>query len=100
METTQHWLDLLATRDLWCAKVQDFEDVVNDPQVAHNELIQTVHHPKAGDVKVIGMPVKFSGTPGTIRLAPPLVGEHTDSVLAEAGFTNEQIAEFHAEGVV
>lgn len=99
-ETTQHWLDLLATRDLWCAKVQDFEDVVNDPQVAHNELIQTVHHPKAGDVKVIGMPVKFSGTPGTIRLAPPLVGEHTDSVLTEAGFTDEQIAEFHAEGVV
>lgn len=98
--TTQHWVDLLATRDLWCARVQDFEDVVNDPQVAHNDLIQTIQHPKAGAVKVIGMPVKFSGTPGTIRLAPPLVGEHTDGVLAEAGFTPEQIAEFHAEGVV
>lgn len=98
--TTEHWLDLLATKDLWGAKVQDFEDVVNDPQVAHNELIQTIEHPKAGSMKVIGMPVKFSETPGTIRLVPPTVGEHTDDVLAEAGFTAEQIAEFHAEGVV
>lgn len=98
--TTEHWLDLFATRDLWCAKVQDFEDVINDPQVAHNELIQTIDHPRAGTIKVIGVPIKFSGTPGSIRLAPPLVGEHTDEVLAEVGFSPEQIDTFHAEGVV
>ncbi len=98
--TSQHWLDLFGTKDLWCAKVQDYADLMNDPQVAHNELIQTIEHPKAGKIKVIGVPVKMSGTPGTIRLAPPLVGEHTDAVLAEAGYTPEQIAAFHEEGVV
>jgi crotonobetainyl-CoA:carnitine CoA-transferase CaiB-like acyl-CoA transferase len=98
--TSDHWLDLFATRDLWCAKVQDFDDLVNDPQVAHNDLIQTIDHPKAGTIKVIGVPVSFSNTPGTIRLAPPLVGQHTDEVLAEVGYTDAQIAEFHAEGIL
>jgi crotonobetainyl-CoA:carnitine CoA-transferase CaiB-like acyl-CoA transferase len=98
--TTAHWLDLFATRDLWCAKVQDFEDIVNDPQVAHNDLIQTVNHPNIGPIKVIGMPVRFSSTPGTIRLAPPVVGEHTASVLAEMGYSEDQIAALQTEGVV
>ncbi|MEL6181807.1 MAG: CoA transferase, partial [Myxococcota bacterium] len=100
LQTTEHWLDLFATKDLWCAKVQDFDDLVNDPQVAHNDLIQEIEHPKAGKIKVIGMPVQFSETPGTIRLAPPIVGEHTDEVLAEIGYSTEDIATFHAEAIV
>ncbi|MEO0565673.1 MAG: CoA transferase, partial [Chloroflexota bacterium] len=100
LQTAEHWLDLFATKDLWCAKVQDFDDLVNDPQVAHNDLIQEIEHPKAGKIKVIGMPVQFSETPGTIRLAPPIVGEHTDEVLAEIGYSTEDIATFHAEAIV
>lgn len=98
--TTDHWLELFSTKDLWCAKVQDFDDLMNDPQVAHNNLIQELDHPKAGRIKVIGMPVEFSETPGTIRLAPPTVGQHTDDILREAGFNDEQIAAFHTEGIV
>lgn len=99
-ETSDHWLDLFATRDLWCAKVQDFEDLMADPQVAHNELIQTVEHPTLGPIKVIGMPVRFSETPGTIRLSPPLVGQHTDEVLHASGYTPEQIETLRADGVI
>ena len=99
-ETSDHWLALFATRDLWCAKVQDFEDLMHDPQEAHNDLIQTVEHPELGQIKVIGMPVRFSETPGTIRLSPPLVGEHTGEVLRAAGYAPEQIETFHAEGVI
>ncbi len=98
--TTDHWLELLGTRDMWCAKVQDFDDLMVDPQVAHNELIQTVEHPIAGEVKVIGIPIKFSETPGTIRLNPPTVGQHNDEVLAELGYSDEQIATFRDEGVI
>ncbi len=98
--TTQHWLDVLGTKDLWCAKVQDFDDLMNDPQVAHNELIQEIDHPKAGRIKVVGIPVQFSGTPGTIRLAPPTVGQHTDEILAEMGYSSDDIASFHAEAIV
>jgi crotonobetainyl-CoA:carnitine CoA-transferase CaiB-like acyl-CoA transferase len=98
--TSEQWLELLAERDLWCAKVQDFDDLMTDPQVAHNELIQTVEHPVAGTVKVIGMPVKFSETPGTIRLSPPRVGEHNDEVLGSLGYAGEKIAMLRAEGVI
>ena len=98
--TTEHWLELFATRDLWCAKVQDYDDLINDPQVAHNQLIQEVEHPTAGRIKVIGVPVGLSGTPGTIRLAPPTVGEHTDIVLGEFGYTPDEIAAFHTDGVI
>ncbi|MCF8567953.1 CoA transferase [Alicyclobacillus tolerans] len=99
-QPTAYWLELLATRDIWCAKVNEFEDVVVDPQVQHNDLIQTIHHPTAGELKVIGIPVKMSETPGTIRLAPPAVGEHTDQVLSEYGYTDEEIQAFHENGIV
>lgn len=99
-ESSAHWLELFATRDVWCANVNTFEDVVVDPQVEHNQLIQTIHHPKAGDIKVVGIPVKLSQTPGTIRLAPPLVGQHTDEILKEFGYTEEQIHSYHAKGVI
>ncbi len=90
-ETTDHWLERLLERDVWCAKVQNFEDLMTDPQVAHNDLIQTIHHPDAGELRVIGIPVKFSETPGTIRLAPPRVGEHTDALLDELGYGADAI---------
>jgi len=73
---------------------------MNDPQVAHNELIQTIHHPDAGVIRVIGVPVKFSETPGAIRLAPPRVGEHTGAILAELGYTAGQIDALRAERVI
>jgi crotonobetainyl-CoA:carnitine CoA-transferase CaiB-like acyl-CoA transferase len=80
--------------------VQDFEDLMTDPQVAHNELIQTIHHPEAGDIRVIGIPMTFSATPGTIRLAPPRIGEHTGAILSELGYTPEQVDALRAEGVI
>jgi crotonobetainyl-CoA:carnitine CoA-transferase CaiB-like acyl-CoA transferase len=90
----------LLARDVWCAEVQNFDDLMNDPQVAHNELIQTIHHPEAGDIRVIGIPMKFSATPGTIRLAPPRVGEHNDAILSDLGYSAEQIDVFRREGVI
>lgn len=98
--TAQHWLDLLATRDLWCARVQDFDDLMVDPQVAHNELIQIIEHPRAGKIKVIGIPIRFSETPGTIRLRPPLVGEHNEEILTELGYDSATIATYRSEGVI
>src|SRR5439155_5213619 len=88
---TKEWLDLLGARDVWCAPVQSFEEVVNDPQVEHNELLATVQYPGAGDVRVVGIPVRFSDTPGTIRLGPPTVGQHTDEVLTSVGYSAEEI---------
>jgi crotonobetainyl-CoA:carnitine CoA-transferase CaiB-like acyl-CoA transferase len=97
---TAEWLELLAARDYWCAPVHSFDDVVEDPQVAHNELLATVQHPAGGDVRVVGMPMRFSETPGTIRIGPPAVGQHTDEVLASIGYDEAAIAALRADGCI
>jgi crotonobetainyl-CoA:carnitine CoA-transferase CaiB-like acyl-CoA transferase len=96
---TREWLEILATRDVWAAPVQSFDDLVGDPQVAHNELLTTVEHPEGGEVRVVGVPMRFSETPGTIRSGPPDVGQHTDEVLREAGYSDDDLRRFRDEGV-
>ena len=98
---TAEWLEALATRDVWCAPVRTFDDVVDDPQVAHNQLLTTVPHPNDGRaVRVVGVPMRFSATPGTIRSGPPAVGQHTDEILRELGFDDDDLRAMHGEGVV
>lgn len=97
---SDEWIELFQKHDLWCAKVQDFEDLLDDPQVAHNELIQTIRHPEFGDVRVVGMPIRFSRTPGTIRLDPPRIGQHNAEVLTDLGYTPERIAALTERGVI
>jgi crotonobetainyl-CoA:carnitine CoA-transferase CaiB-like acyl-CoA transferase len=94
------WLDLLATRDVWCAPVSRFEDLVDDPQLAHNELLTTIERANGAPMRVVGMPVRFSQTPGTVRSGPPTVGQHTDEVLGAIGFSDDEIASMHRDGAV
>ena len=98
--TTAAWLELLATRDVWCAPVQTFDQVAADPQVAHNELLATVEYPGVGEVRVVGVPARFSRTPGTIRLGPPVVGQHTDEILGSLGYSADEIRRLREEGCV
>jgi crotonobetainyl-CoA:carnitine CoA-transferase CaiB-like acyl-CoA transferase len=98
--STADWVELLATRDVWCAPVQTFEEVAADPQVEHNELLATVEYPGAGELRVVGVPMWFSETPGTIRIGPPTVGQHTDEILASMGYLPEEIATLRKEGCV
>jgi crotonobetainyl-CoA:carnitine CoA-transferase CaiB-like acyl-CoA transferase len=97
---SEHWLDLLLSRDVWCAPVSRFEDVVEDPQLANNQLLTTVERPNGEPMRVVGMPIRFSATPGTVRSGPPSVGQHTDEVLASIGFSDEEIRSMRDEGVV
>jgi crotonobetainyl-CoA:carnitine CoA-transferase CaiB-like acyl-CoA transferase len=100
-EPTAAWLEVLATRDVWCAPVQTFDDLIDDPQVAHDGLLTTVSHPYGGrDVRVVGVPMRFSATPGTVRTGPPAVGQHTDEILRELGFGTDEVSRFRDEGVV
>ncbi len=100
-KTTQEWLDLLLAEDVWCAPVNDYAALEQDPQVAENEMIVEWDHPKAGKVRGTGIPVKFSGTPGEITRHAPLLGEHTVELLKEyAGYSDEEISGLLASGVV
>jgi crotonobetainyl-CoA:carnitine CoA-transferase CaiB-like acyl-CoA transferase len=62
-------------------------------------LLRTVPHPAGGEIQVVGIPMQLSETPGDIRSGPPGVGQHTDEVLAEAGFSPEEIGSLRTDGV-
>jgi crotonobetainyl-CoA:carnitine CoA-transferase CaiB-like acyl-CoA transferase len=68
------------------------------PQTVAREMVVEVDHPSAGKVKTIGAPVKFHGTPTGVRRPAPLLGQHTRAVLAEIGYTHEEIETILASG--
>lgn len=99
-KTTQEWIEILDKHNYWAGPVYDYDDLVNDPQVKHNQMIIEMDHPTEGKLKMLGVPIRFSESPGTIRYHPPLVGEHTDTILKEVGYAEEEIRQLKEKGVV
>ncbi|MFD7073010.1 CaiB/BaiF CoA transferase family protein [Nocardioides sp. NPDC059952] len=100
LRTTDEWLAALGAAGIWCGPVQDYAALVEDPQIKHNGTFVEYDHPTEGRVTTPGFPYAFSRTPAAIERGAPLVGEHTGELLAEAGFTDEEIAALTADGVV
>ena len=90
--TTHDWIAALNTADVPCAPVQTIDQVFAAPQVLHRNMLVEVDHPTAGKVKLAGIPVKFSASPASVRLPPPLLGEHCAEVLSSwLGMSGEEI---------
>jgi crotonobetainyl-CoA:carnitine CoA-transferase CaiB-like acyl-CoA transferase len=84
-----------------CGAVRSIADVTGDPQILARDMVQTVMHPTAGPQRVLGIPVKLSGTPGHIHSAPPLLGQHTVSVLTrDLGLSHDEVDALAQAGVV
>jgi len=96
----REWVRRFQEHNLLAAPVQDYEELVNDPQVIANAYIQEVERPGHGAVRMVGVPVKFSTTPGEIRRLAPALGDHTHEVLLECGLTQEEIDDLEGEGVI
>src|SRR5262245_1412850 len=94
------WYEYLAKADVCVGKVYDPEEVVQDPQVLHREMVVEVDHPTHGRVKQFGTAIKLSETPGSVRTAGAASGEHTDAVLRELGYAESRIADMRQTGVV
>jgi crotonobetainyl-CoA:carnitine CoA-transferase CaiB-like acyl-CoA transferase len=91
---------LLAPAGIPIGAVRDLAAAFSDPQVAALDLVQSIAHPTAGDVRVVGPPYRFSETPGSIRRHPPRLGEHSREILGELGFADAEITALLQSGAV
>ncbi len=96
--STDHWVDTLGTHGVPCGPINDYATVCNDPHTRAREMVVEMTHPVEGTIKTLGLPIKLSGTPGNIRTAAPLLGEHTDQILADFGYSTEQVAALRETG--
>ena len=99
-QSTEHWLETLTTHGVPASPVLTVADVANDPQTRAREMVVELQHPTAGPLKMTGIPLKFSRTPGTVRTPPPTLGEHTDEVLRALGYSEEAITRLRASGAL
>jgi glutaryl-CoA transferase len=100
-EPRQYWIERLTAAGVPCGSVRDLHEVFTDPQVLAREMVAELEHAKAGLLKLVGTPLKFSETPGAVRTPPPVLGEHTDAVLTrDLGLTSAHVATLRAQGVV
>ena len=95
-----HWLALLEDHGVPCGPINTYADVFDDPQIAAREMVVETDHPTLGRVRTLGSPLKMSRTPPRPGRAAPLLGQHTDAVLREAGYAPADVAALRAAGVV
>ena len=94
------WYEFLVKADVCVGKVYDVEEMVRDPQINHRQMIVDTQHPTHGRVREVGIAIKLSDTPGTIRHAAPMPSEHTEAVLQGLGMSAAEIARLREKGVV
>jgi crotonobetainyl-CoA:carnitine CoA-transferase CaiB-like acyl-CoA transferase len=95
-KTRDEWCRQLRELDIEVAPVNDLEEVYCDPQVIHRRMVVEVEHPATGKIKQLGIPIKFSDTPGQIRNVAPSIGEDTKVMLKELGYSEDDIEALRA----
>jgi crotonobetainyl-CoA:carnitine CoA-transferase CaiB-like acyl-CoA transferase len=93
------WLRRLEAADVIAGPVYTYRETFQDPQVLHNQMLAEVEHAALGRIKVHGLPVKLTQTPGEVRQAAPTLGQHSEAILREVGYAIEEIHEFMAKGI-
>ncbi len=100
-DTADNWLAKLKAAGVPCGRINSVAEALADPQTQAREMIATVEHPTVGDLKLVGPPYKFSGTPAAVRRPPPMLGEHTDEILREElGLDTAAIAALRRDKVI
>ncbi len=97
---SQYWLERLRAAGVICGPIRTLDSLLKDEQVQHRRLIEDVEHPTAGRLRLAGIPIKMSGTPGSVAGAPPKLGEDTRSILFALGYGPDEIAALRAGGVI
>jgi crotonobetainyl-CoA:carnitine CoA-transferase CaiB-like acyl-CoA transferase len=99
-DTTAHWLERLGAEQVPCAPILECHELLTDPQIAANELIEEIDHPQAGRIRHTRPAARFDRTAARIRGFAPTLGQHTDEVLAEIGLQESELAALRATGTI
>lgn len=96
-----HWVQILSNADVPSAAVQDYHTALTvDPQIKHIGALIQMDHPVAGPLTNLANPINFHGSPVQVRYAPPVLGQHSEEVLRQFGFSDEEINDLTSQGVV
>jgi crotonobetainyl-CoA:carnitine CoA-transferase CaiB-like acyl-CoA transferase len=99
--TTRQWLELLEKAGVPAGSVNSVAEICEHPQIKAREMVVDVPHPTLGSIKVSGVPIKLSDTPGAVSTAPPLLGQHTAEILTGLlGCSSEEVEELRKAGTV
>ncbi len=98
-KSLNEWREILDRADVCCEPVLSLEEALHHPQIAHRQMVVQMTHPDVGDVKFLTLPFKLSETPATIRTPAPRLGQHTEAILRELGYTDEHIRALNKAGV-
>jgi crotonobetainyl-CoA:carnitine CoA-transferase CaiB-like acyl-CoA transferase len=100
-EKSSTWIEKLRAAGVPCGPINSVAEALTDPHTLARGMVRAVKHPKVGDLRMLGIPFRFSATPEAIRRAPPLLGQHTEEVLGtELGFSAERMAQLRREKVI
>jgi crotonobetainyl-CoA:carnitine CoA-transferase CaiB-like acyl-CoA transferase len=98
--TTAYWVETLNAAGVPCGPVNSVAEVFSDPQIQAQQMVIEVDHPGYGIVRMLGFPIKLSGTPCQVRRCAPGLGEHSDEVLAELDYSEAERAAWRRDGVI
>ena len=100
-KTCDEWVELLVEGAIPCGPVNNMQRLFADPQVLHRGMVAEVPHPTIGTLRLAGIPIKYAETPPTVRLPPPLLGEHTNEILADMlGYPPEKLEALRRQGAI
>jgi crotonobetainyl-CoA:carnitine CoA-transferase CaiB-like acyl-CoA transferase len=99
-QDAETWARRMDEAGVPCSPVNSLDSVLNLPQVLHREMVVDVEHPEIPNLRMPGIPIKLSETPGAVRLPPPLLGQHTEEILAGLGHNSDDMNTLRAQGVI
>ncbi|EQB11807.1 hypothetical protein RLDS_22015 [Sphingobium lactosutens DS20] len=99
-KTAAEWVDILNAAGVPAGPIYKLDEMFEDPQVQETGIATKLDHPVLGEIEILGQPITLSRTPASFRNAPPELGQHTEEVLAAAGYDSDEIARLRRENII
>jgi succinate---hydroxymethylglutarate CoA-transferase len=101
VDSAETWIEKLTAAGIPCGRINSVAQALSDPHTAARDMVVSMNHPTAGEVKSVGIPFRFSATPASVRRPPPTLGQHTEQVLRDVlDVSDARIAELRSARVI